>query len=89
MQRFAQAVAEMLRANCVDDHYWQVRFLLKPVQFKLDKFTDMTGSLWIWFHAYSNSVASAMVSREALINALDQSLTDERHLLLFESRDFR
>jgi hypothetical protein len=82
--KFAQAVAEMLRPTCAD-HYWQVRFLLKPVQFKLDRFTDMTGSLWVWFHAFSDSPDKALTSREALIKALDQCLAEERHILLFDS----
>ncbi|MGO8917681.1 MAG: hypothetical protein ACLQJR_17395 [Stellaceae bacterium] len=81
--RFAQAVAERLRANCAD-HYWQVRFLLKPVRFKLDTFTDMTGSLWIWFHAFADAEQKALASREALILELRNSLTNEDHVALFE-----
>jgi hypothetical protein len=70
--RFASGVAETLKMKC-ERHQWQVHFLLKPVQFNLDNFNNMTGSLWIWFHVFSDSAESSLTSREVLILALDQS----------------
>jgi hypothetical protein len=49
--RFAAAVTEMLESGS-QDHEWHVHFILTPVAFKLDRFSGMTGSLWIWFHAF-------------------------------------
>jgi hypothetical protein len=52
--RFAQAVAEILEKRSAS-YKWRVQFILTPVAFKLDDFSDMTGSLWIWFHAFANT----------------------------------
>lgn len=82
--RFSQAVAQMLKTTC-SDHEWQVYFVLKPVRFKLDNYTDMTGSLWIWFHAFADDAKKALASREVLVSALHKALTDERHIQLFDS----
>jgi hypothetical protein len=81
--RYAAGVAEKLReASRGND--WQVHFVLKPVAFKLDGFSDMTGSLWIWFHAYANTAKRALSSRETLISELGRALTSERHISLFD-----
>jgi hypothetical protein len=84
--RYAAAVAEMLKARS-QKHEWRVHFVLTPVAFKLDGFSDMTGSLWIWFHAFANNKKDAIGSRETLITGLGQALTDCRNTLLLEGPD--
>lgn len=81
--RFAQAIAEALKAKS-ESHEWEVQFILKPVRFKLDSFTDMTGSLWIWFHAVAETEEKAVASREILIREMGQAFLDEHHVSLFE-----
>ena len=84
--RYADAVAETLKARSQDNE-WRVHFVLTPVAFKLDGFSDMTGSLWIWFHAFADSEEGALVSRETLITELGRALTDDRHTSLFSKSD--
>lgn len=79
-ERFALAIAGSLETHS-EDHEWKVQFVLTPVQFKLDGFNEMTGSLWIWFHAFSNLPRRALKSREALIIALDGSLMSKESFL--------
>jgi hypothetical protein len=57
------------------------------VAFKLDGFSDMTGSLWIWFHAFADSEEGALGSRETLITELGRALTAGRHTSLLEKSD--
>ncbi len=82
--RFAQAIAETLKAKSLD-HEWKAYFVLKPVEFKLDNFAAMTGSLWIWFHAFADTRQAALVSREKLIRELGESLTSEGHVAKLEA----
>lgn len=84
--RYAAAVAETLKAGSQNKE-WRVDFILTPVAFKLDGFSDMTGSLWIWFHAFADSEEGTLVSRETLITELGQALTDDRHTSLLEKSD--
>src|SRR6266851_195041 len=84
--RYAAAIAETLKARSQNNE-WRVSFVLTPVAFKLDGFSDMTGSLWIWFHAFADSEEGALVSRETLITELGQALTDDRHTSLLEKSD--
>ncbi|MBK1865794.1 hypothetical protein [Taklimakanibacter albus] len=74
--RFAFAIAKRLRAKS-RDYNWKIQFVLTPVRFKLDNFNEMTGSLWVWFHALSDQAQHAMNSREALLTALDKALAEE------------
>jgi hypothetical protein len=84
--RFAQAVAETLK-TASQGHEWRVHFVLTPVAFKVDGSSDMTGSLWIWFHAFADSEEQALSSRETLITELRQTLTNDSHTsLLTESK---
>jgi hypothetical protein len=76
-QRFAEASARALDTH-VGTHEWLVIFALTPVHFKLDDFSNMTGSLWIWFHAGSPTPEEALASREVLISKLQVTLFDER-----------
>jgi hypothetical protein len=80
--RFAEAVAKMLDKRS-QGHEWRVHFHLTPVSLTLDDFSGMTGSLWIWFHAFANDAKRALKSRETLIGALERALMD--HASLFES----
>jgi hypothetical protein len=82
--RFAQAVSKALEVRS-EDHEWKVYFVLKPVRFNLDNFSEMTGSLWIWFHALAATEQKALSSRETLIFELGRSLTREVHVALFEA----
>lgn len=82
--RFAQAVAEALKAQA-EGYDWEVQFVLKPVRFELDNLTEMTGSLWIWFHAFSETEQKAVVAREILIQELGRACLNDHHILLFES----
>jgi hypothetical protein len=84
--RFARAVANALRAEA-EGHEWEVQFVLKPVRFKLDNFTDMTGSLWVWFHAFGETEQKAVESREVLIREMGQAFSDDRHVSLLEKSD--
>jgi len=81
--RFAQAVAEMLKAKSEDED-WEVRFILRPVRFKLDNFSEMTGSLWIWFHAFADTKHKTLISRENLIGEIKRAFFDDSNLVLFE-----
>ena len=83
-ERYAEVVAKILERGS-DGHEWHVNFVLTSVKFKLDDFSDMTGSLWIWFHAFSDTEERAVKSREALIAELGQCLIDERNLSLLEA----
>lgn len=84
--RFAEAIAETL--NIVSrDHEWRVDFVLTPVAFSVDGPSDMTGSLWMWFHAYANSETGASDSRETLITELMEALTRSRYASLFGDTD--
>jgi hypothetical protein len=47
----------------------------------------MTGSLWIWFHAFADSAEGALHSREALIAELGYALTNESNTSLWETTD--
>lgn len=77
--RYGEAVANMLedRANRND---WRLNFVLTPVQFNLDNFCEMTGSLWIWFHSFGDSKRLAVDSRETCIVELGNCLLDVRNL---------
>ncbi len=81
--RFGEAVAEMLRVKSCG-HEWRLNLTLTPVQFNLDEFRDLTGSLWIWFHALGDSKRYAVASRETYIVNLTQCLLDEENLACFE-----
>lgn len=80
--RYGDAVSEMLRARSCG-HEWRLNLLLTPVQFNLDEFRDVTGSLWIWFHAYEDSKKYAIASREMFVECLTQVLLDEGNLACF------
>lgn len=82
--RYAAVIAETLKVRS-RNHQWRIDFVLTPVAFKLDGFSDMTGSLWIWFHAFADSEEGALGSRETLIAELRQALTDDRNTLLLET----
>ena len=86
--RFAQAVAERLRKRS-QRHTWRVLFKLTPVAFKLDGFSRMTGSLWIWFHAFADSERRALSSREVLITELGAALTYDGHTSLLAKSEAR
>jgi hypothetical protein len=84
--RYAAAVAESLTTGWQNNE-WRIHFALTPVAFKLDGFSDMTGSLWIWFHAFADSEEGAFGSRETLIAELRQALTDDRNMSFLETTD--
>ena len=81
--RFGEDVASMLEAKG-SDHEWRLNLVLTPVQFNLDKFNSMTGSLWVWFHAFGGTETEALAEREAYILCLSQCLLDEDNLACFE-----
>ena len=80
--QYGEAVVEL-----VDDrsrsHKWRLDLLLTPVQFNLDDFDKMTGSLWLWFHAYGDTEERAVASREKYIKHLGRCLFDRRALACF------
>jgi hypothetical protein len=82
--KYAAAVAHTLNAAS-KNHEWEVNFVLTPVAFKLDGYSDMTGSLWIWFHAFAEGAEAALHSREALIAELGFALTNARNTSLLET----
>lgn len=84
--RYAAAVADMLKTGS-ENHEWRVSFVLTPVAFKLDHFSDMTGSLWIWFHAFAYSEEGALGSRETFIAELGQALSNDWNTSLIETAD--
>jgi hypothetical protein len=84
--RYAGAVGDMLKTGS-ENHEWRVYFVLTPVAFKLDHFSDITGSLWIWFHALAYSEEVALGSRETLIAELGQALSNDRNTSLIETAD--
>jgi hypothetical protein len=47
----------------------------------------MTGSLWIWFHAFDYSEEGALGSRETFIAELGQALNNDRNTSLIETVD--
>ena len=82
-RRFGEDVASMLEAKS-RDHEWRLDLVITPVQFNLDEFNSMTGSLWIWFHALGDTEMEALAEREAYILCLSQCLLDEDSLACFE-----
>lgn len=83
--RFGHAIAAALEREA-ENHNWLVRFVLTFVSFKLDDFSELVPSLWIWFYAASQTLEAAIMSREALIAALHNLLSDDR-LSFFEDLD--
>lgn len=81
--RFGEDVAYLLETHSCD-HEWRLHLEIKPVQFNLDEFNSMTGSLWIWFHAYGYTERDAVTEREECISCLGQCLLDEDSLARFE-----
>jgi hypothetical protein len=84
--RFAQAAADALKGEA-EGHEWELQFVLKPVRFQLDNFAKMTGSLWIWFHAFGETELTAVESREVLIREMGQAFSDDRHVSQFDKSD--
>lgn len=87
--KFAQAMSGSLKQRS-QGYKWRVDFVLTPVAFKLDGFSDMTGSLWIWFHAFAASEHKSLHSRETLVMELLLALTNGNYTsLLTESRPLK
>ena len=80
--RFGEHLADMLESMS-SDHEWRLNLIVTPVQFNLDGFNGMTGSLWIWFHAFGDTQAEALVVREEYIRCLTRCLLDEGSLDCF------
>ena len=81
--RFGEAVANLL-APKLCDHDWRLNLVLTPVQFNLDQFNGMTGSLWIWFHADGDTKREVVTEREVYIACLGHCLLDDCSLACFE-----
>ena len=82
-EQYGESVAEMLESRS-SGHEWRLDLVVTPVQFNLDNFRNLTGSIWVWFHAYGDSEEIAVRSREAYIVNLGPCLLDEKELAHFE-----
>ena len=82
-ERYGESVAEMLE-NRSFGYEWRLNLALTPVQFNLDNFENVTGSIWIWFHSYGDSEDVAAHSREVCIANLEDCLLDDNNLAPFE-----
>ena len=81
--RFGEDVAHLLESlSC--GHEWRLNLVITPVRWNLDEFDSMTGSLWIWFHAYGYTEIEALTEREECISCLGQCLLNEDSLACFE-----
>ena len=82
-ERYGQSVAEMLESRS-SSYEWRLESALTPVQFNLDGFEDISGSIWIWFHAYDDLEDFAGRSREVCIANLGDCLLDDNNLAHFD-----
>ena len=82
-ERYGEAVAKLLQDRS-RGHEWLLNLVIMPVEFNLDEFRDMTGSLWIWFRAFGDTEDYAVASRETCIAELGKCLLDEISLTCFE-----
>ena len=78
-ESYGEAVAKMLESRS-SGYEWGLNLALTSVQFNLDDFQKVTGSICIWFHAYGDSEDVAMRSREVCINNLGECLLDYNSL---------
>ena len=81
--RFGEDLAYLIEPHSWD-HDWRLNLVLTPVQCNLDEFNSMTGSLWIWFHAFGYTERKAVTGREVYITCLGQCLLDEDSLARFK-----
>jgi hypothetical protein len=70
------SVSDRLR-QAVRSNLWEVNFDLNPIMMNLDSYHRLTGSVSISFFAHAKSHQDAVSSRERLIAALDDSLSDD------------
>ena len=78
-ESYGEAVAKMLESRS-SGYEWGLNLALTSVQFNLDDFQKVTGSICIWFHAYGDSEDVATRSREVCINNLGECLLDYNSL---------
>jgi hypothetical protein len=71
---YSNAVTDFLEPLS-EGHFWSLRYELAPVEFLLDRYNDMTGSLRIWFRAFAKTDTESLCSREKLISDIGAALT--------------
>ena len=81
--QYAESVAEFMEEK-VNDHEWYLDLLLTPIQFNLDQYDDLTGSLLIWFHAFGDTERGAATEREVYIARLSNCLLHDQSLSCLE-----
>lgn len=86
--RLFNSVKHHVEQVVATDH-WKVNFELAPVQVNLDGYNNLTGSVKIDFFACAPSRKKALNSRERLIEAIDQGLSDDAITSSFEGSGIR
>ena len=81
-ERYGESVAESLKSRS-SGYEWDLNLALTSVQFNLDNFKNVTGSICIWFHAYGDSEDVAARSREVCIANVGDCLLDDKSLAHF------
>ena len=79
---YGEAVAKILQSRS-SGYEWGLNLALTSVQFNLDDFQNVTGSIRIWFHAYGDWEDVATRSRQVCIANLGDCLLDDTCLAHF------
>lgn len=70
---FVRILESAIRAKS-EDYHWTMKFSPTDVVFNLDGYNKLTYSMFIWFSARSDSIESAMSSRDILLDEFHEIL---------------